>query len=493
MYDPAGEAIEREEDIEGHRFLRYFDGLALLIDPFSLPTFARQYREAGHASLPLSTAHGRPIEIVHRIVNVLESQADLSRTRRYQRRIAVIFTKADSEFFQRTIGLTLDTVAPSPRWKDAGNDLDQRLRSWLQQNEPDLLHALEVRFAKLRFFVASALGHDPATGKAFEPKRTLHPLCWLLSGRTTLSKPLLALSASRAAEGAAMFAALLIFILPAFLGSYYGWSTLQLLRLAVQSTKPEAGVTGGLPSESALLQKRPPNPTQEQETERKRQQVELADREQRAYYSAQGSLDALRRYVNSCTVCTFDSAARSEISRLETVPSSKSGLAPRAPDTITSSLDANFVRYIHSDLPGNDMKSLKKTTLQDCESECRSSSECQAYSFDKWNQFCLLKNGVSTLTLSPKAISGVRGSLPEPPTSVGSIRMDHYRGKGFPDKPASTLYMSSLLSCEEACAEEASCVAYTFLRGTRNCKLFDDTGEYFPDTAADSGVKAQSP
>jgi hypothetical protein len=44
----------------------------------------------------------------------------------------------------------------------------------------------------------------------------------------------------------------------------------------------------------------------------------LADREQRTYNAARGNLGALRAYVNSCTVCAFQVAARSEIAKLET-------------------------------------------------------------------------------------------------------------------------------------------------------------------------------
>ncbi len=43
-----------------------------------------------------------------------------------------------------------------------------------------------------------------------------------------------------------------------------------------------------------------------------------AEREQRVYNAAHGNLAALRAYVNSCTVCTYAPAARSEISKLET-------------------------------------------------------------------------------------------------------------------------------------------------------------------------------
>jgi hypothetical protein len=47
-------------------------------------------------------------------------------------------------------------------------------------------------------------------------------------------------------------------------------------------------------------------------------QANLAEREQRTYNAARGNLAALTAYVTSCTVCAFQAAARSEISKLQT-------------------------------------------------------------------------------------------------------------------------------------------------------------------------------
>lgn len=56
---------------------------------------------------------------------------------------------------------------------------------------------------------------------------------------------------------------------------------------------------------------------QKQEAERQRQRTELADREQRGYSAAKGNLAALRAYVNTCTICAYESDARSEITKLD--------------------------------------------------------------------------------------------------------------------------------------------------------------------------------
>ncbi len=105
----------------------------------------------------------------------------------------------------------------------------------------------------------------------------------------------------------------------------------------------------------------------------------------------------------------------------------------------------------------------------------------------------MLKNGLSSLTLSAKSIAGVRRELGQPAASDGSIEIERYRGKGFPDTPARTLNVVSADACQEACSTDQSCIAYTFLKSGQICKIFEDTGEYFSNADADSGVKLQKP
>jgi len=46
--------------------------------------------------------------------------------------------------------------------------------------------------------------------------------------------------------------------------------------------------------------------------------LETDQQEEQTYNAARGNLSALKNYVNGCTVCIFQTAARSEISKLET-------------------------------------------------------------------------------------------------------------------------------------------------------------------------------
>jgi hypothetical protein len=132
-------------------------------------------------------------------------------------------------------------------------------------------------------------------------------------------------------------------------------------------------------------------------------------------------------------------------------------------------------------------------SIQDCADACSASPECQAYSYDSWNRFCILKNGISSLTLNAKSTAGVREGLPAPPRFDGEIEIDHYPSKGFPDQPSNVISNISVENCEQVCSNDSACIAYTFFSSSGLCKMFDSPGEYFTDVDAESGVKVQKP
>ena len=205
LYDPAGEALLNESDLDGHRFMKYFDGLALLIDPLSLPSFAAQYSDRGGPDLAPTTSHIHPEETVTRIVNLLERLGELSRRRGFSRRIAVVFTKADVPGFAQEFGISLSgNVGETGDWGHLGADNASQIRNWLRRNEPHLLQILETRFSEIRFFAVSALGHIPQSGMGFSPRKVMEPLAWLLSTRTTFSHPLFSRIIGRTMEIAAV-------------------------------------------------------------------------------------------------------------------------------------------------------------------------------------------------------------------------------------------------------------------------------------------------
>jgi len=207
LYDPAGEALLNESDLDAHRFMNYFDGLALLIDPLSLPSFAARYRELGGPDLTPTTSRAHPEETITRVVNLLERLGKLSRRRGSGQRVAVVFSKADVPGFAQEVGIRVsDSAEVGIDWEALGADNSSLLREWLAKHEPHLLQILETRFTEMRFFAVSALGHIPQTGRGFSPRKVMEPLGWLLSKRATFARPLLGRIVGRSMEAGAVAA-----------------------------------------------------------------------------------------------------------------------------------------------------------------------------------------------------------------------------------------------------------------------------------------------
>ena len=196
LYDPSGETFQNQSDVERHAFLEYADGVALVLDPLALDSFAQRYRERGGPDLSQSTSHMDPVDVIDPVVAAMEARAGLSRAAASRTRLAVILAKADIPFFEEEFGLQLGDRIPQGRWADMGATQSRTIRTWLRRHEPHLVQTLETRFEDVRYFAVSATGHMPDGRAGFRPKQVLQPLFWLLSTRTVLSRPLLSWFAS---------------------------------------------------------------------------------------------------------------------------------------------------------------------------------------------------------------------------------------------------------------------------------------------------------
>jgi hypothetical protein len=167
-------------------------------------------------------------------------------------------------------------------------------------------------------------------------------------------------------------------------------------------------------------------------------------------------------------------------------------LVMRQEPELKASTGANYNRYENRDLDGGDFDTLRNVDLQKCTSACIGDARCRAYSFDKWNRFCFLKNEIrSALRLDPRSVTGVREDIPTPAMATSGIIMERYRGKAFQGSGYKSTNVGQLEACEETCRTGDACVAYTFQKKERICHLFDTTVEYFANVNADSGGKAQ--
>lgn len=191
--------------------------------------------------------------------------------------------------------------------------------------------------------------------------------------------------------------------------------------------------------------------------------------------------------------------AQKEIARIEAratvtvaapLPPERQAIKPEA-SSEPKAIERPYTLYANSDLARGDLRELKNISQEACMAACSADANCQAFVFDKWNKWCFLKSIIGTLRIDPKYISGTRAGSSIPAKSNAETVIERFRGKAFPYEGQNTRLASSLEECEQRCVSDQSCVAMTYFRKTKQCRLMENTGEYFSDKDADVGIKRQ--
>jgi hypothetical protein len=150
-----------------------------------------------------------------------------------------------------------------------------------------------------------------------------------------------------------------------------------------------------------------------------------------------------------------------------------------------------FQAYDNYDLTGADLRRLSDIELSACLNACQSDRQCQAFSYDKWDRQCSLKQAVGSFRFEPRSASGITANSAFPPMSNEPIVMDCFSGRGFPASGHKSIVSSSFQQCEKSCEEDKDCVAFEHLDSAKTCSLFQNVDRMTPDQTAVSGVKHQ--
>ena len=214
LYDAAGDALTRETHLAEHRFLRFFDGMLFVIDPFALASVRRALGESAEDS------DDEDIRTqLQRLHNALTRHQAVGKGGRTSQRLAVVLSKTDRGGVRELLGLTPVMPHTTRDWRQAGSGESAAIEAWLRREEPSFTQALGTWFTEVRFFAVSATGGAEA-GSAFRPGNAVAPLLWLLSQRAALQRPIPARAAGQAGEWAAAGAvAAGLLGLPVFLGA----------------------------------------------------------------------------------------------------------------------------------------------------------------------------------------------------------------------------------------------------------------------------------
>jgi hypothetical protein len=157
----------------------------------------------------------------------------------------------------------------------------------------------------------------------------------------------------------------------------------------------------------------------------------------------------------------------------------------------TASAGPALQPYDNYDLTGPNHRILRGGSLQTCSAACQDEAQCQAFSYDKWEQKCFLKQDLGAFSFDPRFTSGISSRLASPPISNEPIVMMCSAERIVTHSEASSFTASSLGQCQKACEEDSNCVAFTFEQFQQKCSVFPTADEVVDDRAVVSGVKRQ--
>ena len=173
-------------------------------------------------------------------------------------------------------------------------------------------------------------------------------------------------------------------------------------------------------------------------------------------------------------------------------PDTRAEPAPEAAEESEVKPSAKAFRsFDNFDIDGGDFRTLRDIDSGECIAACRADERCRAFTFNKWNRRCFLKDRLSELRLEPSSITGLRGDVPAPPRLKSEITMTVYRNRLFPGAAYAVRRTESYAACEALCAEDRVCAVFSFIKASRECRLLARARDYVPDERADSGTKRQ--
>lgn len=182
IYDVAGEVFTDNSENEVQHQYGYCQGIALIIDPFSIPSvrykFESDLTPEDIAGIGKADING----IVNSFLNKLKDVTGLTDGMKISVPLAVIISKADSAGLFNELGESAVStlMANNPeKYKNEMDVQDYLCRKFLVNNEMEnFLNTINLKFKYNRFFVCSAIGHTRNKG-AYQPKGIMEPMEWL--------------------------------------------------------------------------------------------------------------------------------------------------------------------------------------------------------------------------------------------------------------------------------------------------------------------------
>ncbi len=147
---------------------------------------------------------------------------------------------------------------------------------------------------------------------------------------------------------------------------------------------------------------------------------------------------------------------------------------------------SSFLTAAGQIIVGFDYRQEAGLSLVGCGSACEADPHCRAYTYDTQQGLCLLKDGAEYLAPLDDAYSAWRADL------SGAVRRTTLAVQPGTDAPGgdyARIRRSGFADCFAACAGDARCQAFAWVRATRDCWLKDRAGRRVAAPGVNLGVK----
>lgn len=150
-----------------------------------------------------------------------------------------------------------------------------------------------------------------------------------------------------------------------------------------------------------------------------------------------------------------------------------------------------FEIKLDADFPGGDLHNYRNVPRETCESFCSGDSRCVGYSYVQSQKWCWLKSSLGALHHSSAVTSGVK--MRPSPTVAARQSFDTRGGYDYPGGDFNHLPDIDRAQCEQFCARDERCVAYSHISSRNACWLKSTLFPPRPDADVTSGIKSRAP
>lgn len=172
------------------------------------------------------------------------------------------------------------------------------------------------------------------------------------------------------------------------------------------------------------------------------------------------------------------------------VPTPPTRPAPSGQPPAVSAATGDMIQFAGRAAEGNDIERLAFPTLAECQTRCKATAGCGAFSYDGWNKLCFLKTTATCLRRDPRYITAVAAGINVRQSTEPTV-IDRRRQRAYPDTGYRTSEAATIDACSDLCQQDDRCEGFNYKAATKACSLMARPGEYSQDATTEVGIRTQ--